>query len=119
MQGQTKIIRLGTVLIVYAIQNGVLSQGPSPFGCYEDIMEVGRIFCRITGQKGLMNIFWPDLVIICTDAYLNLSIPFKVKGDEIVTCPDKLQEKFDEWKKRWSENEVAARKDLCHRTDRG
>uniref|UniRef100_A0A6B0UFC5 Putative salivary secreted protein n=1 Tax=Ixodes ricinus TaxID=34613 RepID=A0A6B0UFC5_IXORI len=86
MQGQTKIIRLGTVLIVYAIQNGVLSQGPSPFGCYEDIMEVGRIFCRITGQK---------------------------------TCPDKLQEKFDEWKKRWSENEVAARKDLCHRTDRG
>uniref|UniRef100_A0A6B0UAV8 Putative salivary secreted protein n=1 Tax=Ixodes ricinus TaxID=34613 RepID=A0A6B0UAV8_IXORI len=52
MQGQTKIIIFGTVMIVYAIQNGVLSQWPpSPFGCYEDIMEVGNIFCTITGQK--------------------------------------------------------------------
>uniref|UniRef100_A0A6B0UPB4 Putative salivary secreted protein n=1 Tax=Ixodes ricinus TaxID=34613 RepID=A0A6B0UPB4_IXORI len=119
MQGQTKIIIFGTVIIVYAIQNGVLSQWPpSPFGCYEDIMEVGNIFCTITGQKGVMNIFWPKLVVICTDAYLNLSIPFNVTGDEIVKCPERLQNKFDEWKERWLQNKEAAKKAFCDHIDR-
>uniref|UniRef100_A0A6B0UV17 Putative salivary secreted protein n=1 Tax=Ixodes ricinus TaxID=34613 RepID=A0A6B0UV17_IXORI len=147
MQGQTKIIIFGTVIIVYAIQNGVLSQWPpSPFGCYEDIMEVGNIFCTITGQKrcitartmkpdarstkifsgkeslpklfGVMNFFWPTLVVICTDAYLNLSIPFRVTGDEIVECPEGLQKKIDEWKERWSQNKEDAKKAFCDHIDR-
>ncbi|XP_040074444.1 uncharacterized protein LOC115328353 [Ixodes scapularis] len=84
MQGQTKMIIFGTVMIVYAIQNGVLSQGPTPFTCYEDIKTVGEMFCTITGQRGFTNIFWKDLVLICTTAYLNLSIPFNVTEDQIV-----------------------------------
>uniref|UniRef100_A0A6B0UP08 Putative salivary secreted protein n=1 Tax=Ixodes ricinus TaxID=34613 RepID=A0A6B0UP08_IXORI len=123
MQGQTKLTIFGTVMIVYAIQNGVLSQWPpSPSKCYDDIKAVGNIFCTITGQQGFMNFFWPVhpkvLVILCIDVYLNLSIPFNVTDEEIVKCSPALQQKFDEWMARWSANEDTARKALCDRTKR-
>ncbi|XP_029821999.2 uncharacterized protein LOC115308282 [Ixodes scapularis] len=118
MQGQTKMIIFGTVLIVYAIQNGALSQElPSSSKCYNDIKKVGEMFCTMTGQQGFMTFFWPDLVVLCTDAYLNLSIPFKVTGNKIVTCPHELKKQFDEWEKRWSQNRESAKEALCDHTD--
>uniref|UniRef100_A0A6B0USY8 Putative salivary secreted protein n=1 Tax=Ixodes ricinus TaxID=34613 RepID=A0A6B0USY8_IXORI len=89
MKVRTKLIIVGMVTILHAIQKGALSQQPLPFPCYEDIKEVGEIFCTITGQHGYMNFMWPQhpkiLVILCRDAYLNLSIPFNVTQDQIIS----------------------------------
>uniref|UniRef100_A0A0K8R6H3 Putative ixodes 10 kDa peptide protein n=1 Tax=Ixodes ricinus TaxID=34613 RepID=A0A0K8R6H3_IXORI len=105
-------------MIEYATQNGVLSQEPpSPSQCYNDIKNVGEMFCTMTGQQGYMTFLWPDLVVMCSNAYLNLSIPFSVTGDKIVECPQELKEQFDEWKKQWSENKEYAKKALCGHTD--
>uniref|UniRef100_A0A0K8RJN1 Putative ixodes 10 kDa peptide protein n=1 Tax=Ixodes ricinus TaxID=34613 RepID=A0A0K8RJN1_IXORI len=88
MKVRTKLIIVGTVTILHAIQKGALSQQPLPFPCYEDIKEVWEIFCTITGQHGYMNFMWPQhpkiLVILCRDVYLNLSIPFNVTEDQII-----------------------------------
>uniref|UniRef100_A0A090XBW2 Putative salivary secreted protein n=1 Tax=Ixodes ricinus TaxID=34613 RepID=A0A090XBW2_IXORI len=121
MHGQAKLILFGTLMIVHGIQNGVLSQwSPSP--CYDDIKAVGDIFCTITGQNGFMDFLWPTfpkiLVVLCKKVYLNLSIPFTVRADDIVKCPDYWKNKFDEWIQRWSENKEDARKALCDHTHR-
>uniref|UniRef100_A0A0K8RHP8 Putative ixodes 10 kDa peptide protein n=1 Tax=Ixodes ricinus TaxID=34613 RepID=A0A0K8RHP8_IXORI len=138
MKVRTKLIIVGTVMILHANQKaynnaaipcpnrcfdrtdriGTLSQDPSPSPCYDSIMEVGDIFCTITGQHGLMNFFWPALVVMCKDAYLNLSIPFNVKEDDIVICLEDLKKEFDTWKKDWQRNEKEATKALCDHTDR-
>uniref|UniRef100_A0A147BFL2 Putative secreted protein n=1 Tax=Ixodes ricinus TaxID=34613 RepID=A0A147BFL2_IXORI len=122
MKVQTKLIIVGTVMILHAIQKGVLSQEPSPSPCYDAIKAVGEIFCTITGQHGFMNFLWPPYpkiyVILCKDVYFNLSIPFKVTDVEIITCPEYLKKKFDIWRARWSENKIQATKALCDRSDR-
>uniref|UniRef100_A0A6B0UT64 Putative secreted protein n=1 Tax=Ixodes ricinus TaxID=34613 RepID=A0A6B0UT64_IXORI len=88
MKVQTKLIIVGTVMILHAIQKGVLSQEPSPSPCYDAIKAVGEIFCTITGQHGFLNFLWPPYpklyVILCKDVYLNLSIPFNVTDVEII-----------------------------------
>uniref|UniRef100_A0A090X9K6 Putative salivary secreted protein n=1 Tax=Ixodes ricinus TaxID=34613 RepID=A0A090X9K6_IXORI len=118
MKVKRKIIIVGVVMILHALQKGVLSQEPLPFKCYQDIKDVGEIFCKITGQRRFMNIIWQDLVLMCTTAYSNLSIPFKVTEDQIVICPDDLEKKFDTWKREWLRNEIQAKNDMCNCTEK-
>uniref|UniRef100_A0A6B0TZH6 Putative salivary secreted protein n=1 Tax=Ixodes ricinus TaxID=34613 RepID=A0A6B0TZH6_IXORI len=51
MKVRRKIIIVGVVMILHALQKGVLLQEPLPFRCYQDIKDVGEIFCKITGQR--------------------------------------------------------------------
>uniref|UniRef100_A0A6B0UPP0 Putative salivary secreted protein n=1 Tax=Ixodes ricinus TaxID=34613 RepID=A0A6B0UPP0_IXORI len=122
MKVHTKLIFVCTVMILHAMQTGVLSQWPpSSSPCYDAIKAVGEIFCTITGQHGFMNFLWPPFpkiyVILCKDVYLNLSIPFKVTDVEIITCPEYWKTEFDIWRARWSENKIQATKALCDRSD--